>query len=43
MIERILVLIALILTAWDKIHERKIAKEQEWNEELKYIFRDMEV
>jgi hypothetical protein len=43
MIERIVVLIALILTAWDKIHERKIAKEQEWNEELKYIFRDMEV
>ena len=43
MIERILVLIALLLTAWDKIHERKIAKEQEWNEELKYIFRDMEV
>ena len=43
MIERILVLIALILTAWDKIHERKIAKEQEWNEELKYILRDMEV
>ena len=41
MIDRILVLIALILTAWGKIHERKIAKEQEWNEELKYVFRDI--
>ena len=43
MIERIVVLIAMILTAWDKIRERKIAKEQEWNEELKYVFQDMEV
>lgn len=43
MIERIVVLIALILTAWDKIRERKISKEQEWNEELKYVFQDMEV
>ena len=41
MIDRILVLIALILTAWGKIHEREIAKEQEWNEELKYVFRDI--
>ena len=43
MIERIVVLIALILTAWEKIRERKLVKEQEWNEELKYVFQDMEV
>ena len=43
MIERIVVLIALILTAWDKIRGRKLVKEQDWNEELKYIFKDMGV
>ena len=39
----IVVFIALILMGWEKIRERKLVKEQEWNEELKYVFQDMEV
>ena len=40
---KIVVFIALILTGWEKIRERKLVKEQDWNEELKYTFKDMGV